>query len=207
MAAFTVFTARAVSLPEDDVDTDIIFPARFLTITEKRGLGRYAFYDRRHDGEGQVRADAPDLAGAGILIAGANFGCGSSREQAPWALADLGIRCLIAPGFGEIFAGNCFRNGILPIVLDGAPLARVRGDAGAELTIDLVARRIVRPDGEAIAFAIEDWRREPLLNGWDEIATILGLRAADIDAFEQRQRAAQPWLWRSARPQESLPHG
>ncbi len=117
MDPFTRVTAAVASLPDRDIDTDIIFPARFLLITEKIGLGRYAFYDRRLQ-EGVEQSDFPlQPGGCAIVVAGNNFGCGSSREQAVWALTDLGVRCIIAPSFGEIFQANCYRNGLLPISL------------------------------------------------------------------------------------------
>jgi 3-isopropylmalate dehydratase small subunit len=212
MTAFTRLTAVSVSLPDADVDTDILYPARFLLITEKKGLGRYAFYEKRFDAAGAERPDfvlnRPPFRDAGILIAGPNFGCGSSREQAPWALADLGIRCIIAPSFGEIFFGNCFKNGMLPIVLDGESLERLRADAeaGAVLAVDLDTCLIARPDGKTVAFTVDPWRREALINGWDEVATILARRSDDIAAFERRQRVARPWLWQSD-AQENETHG
>ncbi|MBA2934820.1 3-isopropylmalate dehydratase small subunit [Sphingomonas sp. CGMCC 1.13654] len=212
MTPFTTFTAVSASLPDADVDTDIIYPARFLLITEKKGLGRYAFYEKRFDPAGAERPDfllnRKPFREAGIIVAGANFGCGSSREQAPWALADLGIRCIIAPSFGEIFFGNCFKNGMLPIVLDGEPLARLRADAeaGAMLTVDLDTCLVIRPTGDPIAFTVDPWRREALLNGWDEVSTILARRSDDIAAFERHQQLARPWLWQRD-AQENDAHG
>ena len=199
MQPFTTLTALAVPLAEDNVDTDIIVPARFLLITEKKGLGRYAFYERRYDADGQPKPDfafnQPHYAEAHILVAGANFGCGSSREHAPWALADLGIRAIIAPSFGDIFAGNCIKNGMLPVPIpDIAPLM-ADAEAGRPITVDLVARRLIRANGEDVAFAIDDWARDTLLNGWGEIETILGRHSAGIAGFEAAQQASQPWLW------------
>ncbi|UVO50694.1 3-isopropylmalate dehydratase small subunit [Sphingomonas sp. SUN019] len=188
MEPFRTLTSAAASLPQTDIDTDIIFPARFLVITEKRGLGRYAFHDR------------PDLTiapGAAILIAGDNFGSGSSREQAPWALADLGIRAIVATGFGEIFQSNCFKNGILPIVLPAAEVARLHAAAqdGEPTTIDLRTQRIGLSHTGAISFAVDPARREALLEGLDEIARIRTRFAPAIAAFETAQRRASPWLW------------
>lgn len=202
MQPFTTLTAVAVPLDEADIDTDIIYPARFLTITEKKGLGRYAFHDRRFDGQGRP---VPDFVlnrdpwrQAGILVACANFGCGSSREQAPWALLDLGIRCIIAPSFGEIFRGNCYRNGMLPVTVGEADHAALLADAqaGASLHVDLDARTITRPDGSIVAIAIDDGKRDALLNGWDEVTGILNQYAATIDRFEQDRRTRLPWLTR-----------
>lgn len=198
MTPFTRLTALAAPLPEDNIDTDIIVPARFLLNTDKKGLGHTAFYERRYDAEGRARADfflnQKRFHGAQILIAGHNFGCGSSREQAPWALADLGFRAILAPSFGEIFASNCVKNGILAAVIaDIAPLL-ADAEAGSPLTIDLIRCEIVGASG-LWPFAIDVGAREMLLNGWDEIETILSRHHADIVSFEQRQRADQPWLW------------
>ncbi len=187
MEPFTCITGKAASLDEDNVDTDVIYPARFLTITAREGLGAYAFADR-----GIRLNDAP------ILVAGANFGCGSSREQAVWALLGCGIRCIIAPGFGEIFAGNCLRNGVLPVVLDDDAVAGLHraAQAGDTFTVDLHLCTIQAGDMPALAFAIPEPQRQALLNGWDETAAILARDGDAIAAFEARQRQAQPWLWR-----------
>lgn len=186
-------TGPAVSLPDADVDTDIIYPARFLLITEKKGLGRYAFADRRGEPGFPIREnnDRP------ILIAGSNFGCGSSREQAPWAIADLGIRVIIAESFGEIFYSNCFRNGILPIRLASAQVERLGrlADAGTAITVDLKARQVTAGDLAPIPFDVPDDRREALLNGWNDTTRILALHRADIARFEAAQQRASPWLW------------
>jgi 3-isopropylmalate/(R)-2-methylmalate dehydratase small subunit len=192
MRALTQVSGRAVSLPDADVDTDIIYPARFLLITEKKGLGAYAFADRR---------DAPDFPIAvdndrPILIAGPNFGCGSSREQAPWAIGDLGFRVIIAESFGEIFHSNCFRNGMLPIRLprETVETLRARAEAGGIITVDLEAR-IITGAGTPIVFAVADDRREALLKGWNDTTRILALHEDDITAFEAAQKSAAPWLW------------
>jgi 3-isopropylmalate dehydratase small subunit len=198
MEALTVIASRVAQMPDADIDTDIIFPARFLLITEKQGLGRYAFHDRRYQ-SGVERADFPLGAGtdgpARILIAGENFGCGSSREQAVWALHDLGVRVILAPGFGEIFQANCFRNGILAVTLPRPTLDALPG--ALHLTVDLTASVIRLPDGETIAFAVAPWRRDALLNGWDEVMTLLSTKSAAIAAFEQARRDAAPWLFPS----------
>ncbi|OYQ31590.1 3-isopropylmalate dehydratase small subunit [Niveispirillum lacus] len=202
MQPFTTLTAIAAPLDEADIDTDIIYPARFLTITEKKGLGRYAFHDRRYDGQGREVADfilnRDPWRHAGILVAGPNFGCGSSREQAPWAILDLGIRCIIAPSFGEIFRGNCYRNGMLPVTVGEADHAALLSDAsaGASLQVDLTARTITRPDGSEITILIDDGKRDALLNGWDEVMGILNLYAGAIDRYEQERRRRLPWLTR-----------
>ena len=200
MKPFTRVESVAVPMPNDDIDTDIIFPARFLTLTGKLGLGRYAFHDKRYDEHGAELAafvlNRPPYREAAILVAGANFGCGSSREQAPWALADFGIRCVIAPGFGAIFEANCLRNGMLPVRLDAAHHARVMQSAqgGERVIVDLERRQVVLEAGEPIAFRIDDDARLALLEGRDEIDTILRDSSAAIALFEARQRVAMPWL-------------
>lgn len=202
MEAFTTLTSTVAALPVSNIDTDIIFPARFLLHTEKRGLGKFAFYEWRFAGDGSENADfvfnrAP-YRGAQILVAGDNFGCGSSREQAPWALRDFGLRCIISSSFGEIFYSNCFQNGILPVVVDAQQLADLQADAtaGKSLTVDLPARRLVRQSGAEIRFEIADWRREAMINGWDEITTIINHESEQIAAFETKQRLLMPWLYK-----------
>lgn len=184
---------QAISLPDADVDTDVIYPARFLLITEKKGLGRYAFADRRNEpdfpiGEG---SDRP------ILIAGPNFGCGSSREQAPWAIGDLGIRVIVAESFGEIFYSNCFRNGMLPIRLERDRVESLRriAEANGTILVDLKAKAVIAGDLAPISFEVADDRRQALLNGWNDTTRILALHAADIARFEAAQKRAAPWLW------------
>jgi 3-isopropylmalate dehydratase small subunit len=186
-------SARVARLPRSDIDTDIIFPARFLLITEKRGLGRYAFFDWRTANDGALPwPEVPDDPPR-ILIAGPNFGCGSSREQAVWALGDLGLKVIIAPGFGEIFEANCFKNGILPIRLDQAVLDGLVAET--HLTVDLESSQIRPATGPAIPFAVVDWRRDALMNGWDEVLTLINTKSAAIAAFETSRRAAAPWLF------------
>jgi 3-isopropylmalate dehydratase small subunit len=193
MEKFIRLTSPVACLPDRDIDTDIIFPARFLLITEKTGLGRYAFYEKRRDGEIE-RPDFPLQTGrCGILLAGDNFGCGSSREQAVWALLDLGVRCIIAPSFGEIFQANCYRNGLLPITLSETSWSALR--AIGDLTVDLEAGRIYGAGLEPIAFEVPDWRRDALLNGWDEVLTLLHSQGDKITAFETARRAEAPWLF------------
>ncbi len=204
MTPFTIVTSKALALPTASIDTDVIYPGRFLLITEKNGLGGYAFYEWRYDAEGKTRAGTPlndpAFAGAAILVAGDNFGCGSSREQAPWALLGMGIRAVVSTSFGEIFYNNCFKNGMLPVVVGAADLQSLLADAaaGQRLTVDLVACRITRSDRAPIAFAVESWQREMLLNGWDEVGLILARDSAAITEFETRQRQTQPWLWSAA---------
>lgn len=200
MDPFRKLTSVAASLPAADVDTDIIFPARFLLHTEKVGLGRFAFFEWRYFADGGERPDfvlsRPAFRGAQILVAGRNFGCGSSREQAPWALYDLGVRCVIAPSFGEIFFSNCFRNGMLPVVVTPEELALLQADADTArpITVDLETQQITCPSGETVSFEIEPWRRDALLNGWDEIDGILNRDLPAIDAFEAARRRSASWL-------------
>lgn len=199
MEKFTRIESVAAPLPEADIDTDIIFPARFLLLLDKQGLGKHLFHERRHLPNGE-RTDfvlnCPPYDEAQILVADANFGSGSSREQAVWALADFGIRCVIAPSFGEIFYNNCFKNGVLPIVLTGTPHAEAMAAArsGGPMVVDLEKQMIVLPNGPQIAFEIDPYRRRALLLGLDEIGAILADDAADIARFEAEQRKKAPWL-------------
>jgi 3-isopropylmalate/(R)-2-methylmalate dehydratase small subunit len=201
MQPFVRLHGVAAPLPEDNIDTDIIFPARFLLITARDGLGVHAFHDRRFDGEGQERDDfilnRSPWREAPILITGANFGCGSSREQAVWALSGMGVRCIIAPGYGEIFESNCIRNGVLPVTLDAdllAPLMTVAKAAG-RLTVDLEQCCIMGADISPLPFTLREERRQALLNGWDDTAMILHQWGEAIDRFEARQQRVQPWLY------------
>lgn len=205
MTPFTCLTSVAAPMPDADIDTDIIFPARFLVLTQKAGLGPYAFHDMRMDAHGQPKSDFvlhhSPWQGAAILVAGPNFGCGSSREQAPWALVDLGLRCLIAPSFGEIFEANCINNGILPVRLADDDHAQVLAAAqgGQRLTVDLQACQIrlddAAPQTPAIRFAMPERARMALLEGRDEIDRILQQEGEAIAAFEAAHRQRQPWLF------------
>ena len=203
MQPFTTLTGIAAPLPRANVDTDQIIPARFLKTIARTGLGQHLFAALRYDDAGAERPDfilnqAP-YRHAEILIAHENFGCGSSREHAPWALLDFGIRCVIAPDFADIFYNNCFKNGILPIRLPRPVCDQLIADAGlsanARLTIDLEKQIVVRPNGEEIAFAVEPLRRHCLLNGLDDIGQTLAHEAA-ITAHEARiaQAAHLPGL-------------
>ena len=201
MEAFIRLEGLAAPLAEANIDTDIIFPARFLLITAKAGLGRYAFHDRRYgpdgaENEGFVLNKA-SYRSAPILVAADNFGSGSSREQAVWALHDLGVRCVISSRFGEIFRSNCFKNGVLPVSVSPGQLALLMGDAeaGLPLVVDLEQSQVLRRNAEAIGFSIEPWQREAMIRGWDEIALALNGQSAAIAEFEQRQRLESPWLY------------
>jgi 3-isopropylmalate/(R)-2-methylmalate dehydratase small subunit len=198
---FITLTAIAAPLPLANVDTDKIIPARFLKTIKRSGLGVHLFDAMRYDGDGSERADfvlnrAP-YRNAQILIAHENFGCGSSREHAPWALLDFGIRCIIAPDFADIFHNNALKNGILPIRLPRAVCDALIEDAklggNARLTVDLARQVVVRPNGEEIGFDIDPFRKHCLLNGLDDIGQTLQRESA-IDAHEAGRRMAQPWL-------------
>jgi len=195
MTPFVTLTSVAAPFPEGQIDTDVIFPARFLLLLDKQGLGRHLFHERR--AKGGFVLDTPPWTQAQIMVTGPDFGTGSSREQAVWALVDFGIRCVIGPSFGEIFHGNCFRNGVLPIVLTGDPLARVQAEAEAArpLTVDLPAECLRLADGTTIAFSIGPHRKRALIEGLDEIGLILADDIAAIEAHEARARARSPWLF------------
>ena len=197
MQPFSKHTGRAVSLPRSNVDTDQIIPKQFLKRIERTGFGPSLFYDWRYLADGspnpEFELNRPAAAGATILIAGANFGCGSSREHAPWALADYGFRAVIAPSYADIFFGNCCQNGLLPVVLQEAQVQELfRRSAAAtaayELTVDLVHRRVADGDGFEAGFAMDEYRREMLLKGLDEIGKTL-LEEPRIAAFERRRAA------------------
>jgi 3-isopropylmalate/(R)-2-methylmalate dehydratase small subunit len=200
MEKFTRLTGVAAPLPMVNVDTDMVIPKNYLKVTERTGLGKHLFAEMRFNADGSERPDfvlnRPGWRQAEILIAFENFGCGSSREHAPWALRDFGIRCVIAPSFADIFFNNCFKNGILPLVLPKAVCVDLIDDAergaNATLTIDLEAQALTRPDGERIAFEVEPSRRSRLLEGLDEIGATVA-KAHRIDAFEAKLRRSQPW--------------
>ena len=201
MEPFTQLTATAVPLGMDNVDTDMIIPKQFLKTIKRTGLSRGLFHDLRVDDTGNpvdFVLDRPEYEGARILIAGDNFGCGSSREHAPWALLDHGIRCIIAPSFADIFYGNCFKNGILPITLPAEQVRHLRTLAergeGGRFTVDLQAETVVDPDGQSHSFEIEPFRKHCLYNGLDDVALTLENDAA-ITAFEQRDKQVRPWLY------------
>jgi len=202
MDKFTTLTGIAVPFPMINCDTDKIIPARFLKTLTRTGLGAHLFDAMRFDADSG--AEKPDFVlnkpawrEAKILIAGENFGCGSSREHAPWALLDFGISCVIAPSFADIFYNNCFKNGMLPIILPQDDMDRLMDDAdrgaNATITVDLDKQEITGPDGGTITFDINPFRKHCLLNGLDDIA--LTLQKADaIASFEARQKGTQPWL-------------
>ncbi|MDE0384461.1 MAG: 3-isopropylmalate dehydratase small subunit [Defluviicoccus sp.] len=200
MEKFTTLEGIAAPFPMVNVDTDRIIPARFLKTIKKTGLGKNLFNELRYDEAGSEKPDfvlnKPAYREARILVAGDNFGCGSSREHAPWALVDFGIRCVIAPSFADIFNNNASKNGMLLIALPQETVDKLMEDAdkggNARLSVDLEKQRIVRPDGETIDFDIDPFKKHCLLNGLDDIA--LTLQKDDkISAFEGARKAAQPW--------------
>ena len=201
MEKFTTLSATAAPLPMINVDTDKIIPKQFLRTIKRTGLSEGLFYEMRFDEQGKPKPgfvlDEPAYRHAQILITGANFGCGSSREHAPWALLDAGIRCVIAPSFGDIFYNNCFKNGILPIELPKAEVDLLMDDAqrgaNAVVTVDLESQEITGPDGGTLHFEVDPFRKHCLLNGLDDIGLSLE-KVAKIDDYEAKQRLEQPWL-------------
>ena len=200
MRPFTDLHAKAAPLDLANVDTDQIIPKQFLKTVDREGLGRGLFYDLRFDGDGKPREgfvlNDPRYAGAGVLIAGENFGCGSSREHAPWALLDYGVRCVIAPSFADIFYGNCFQNGLLPIALPADAVRALMDEAKGGnhvFSVDLATQTVASPSGLVFHFEIDPSRKEKLLKGLDSIGETLQ-RAPDIAAYEARQGLARPWL-------------
>lgn len=193
MAEFTQLTARAVPLPENHIDTDQIIPARFLKVTDKQGLGEKLFFDWRYleDGAPNPRfvLNAPERQGAQVLVGGENFGSGSSREHAPWALLGWGFRAVVALSFADIFRGNALKNGLLPVQLAADEharlLAAVSADANAELTIDLERCRVTLPDGTEASFDVDAFARKCLLSGVDQLGYLLGFEER-IREYEQR---------------------
>ena len=192
MTPLTTVSGRAIPLGLKNVDTDVIIPARWLKTISREGLGKGAFETIRAE-PGNI-FDQPEFADAPILIAGDNFGCGSSREHAAWALADLGIRVVIAPSFSDIFSGNAVKNGILPLVLPQAAVDRLLAVAATDpVDIDLEAQTVTTKFQDRFAFDIDPFRKSCLLGGLDEIGITLASEAA-IDAFEAQDRNARPWL-------------
>lgn len=200
---FATVSGLAAALPEENIDTDVIFPARFLLITERTGLGRYAFHDRR------FAADESEITGfvlnrepfrsAPIIVAGANFGSGSSREQAVWALLGRGTRGIIAPSFGEIFHANCLRNGVLPVTVPTERIGALFAAAedGRRFTIDLAVQMLSVAGLQPIGFDIPPERKLALQNGWDETDQIINQHGVRIAEFEASQRGREPWLWQA----------
>ncbi len=212
MEKFTQLDGLVAPMDRANVDTDMIIPKQFLKSIKRSGFGPNLFDELRYLDEGKPDQDCsqrpknPDFVlnqprynGASVLLARQNFGCGSSREHAPWALLDYGFRCVIAPSFADIFYNNCFKNGILPIVLDemivDSLFNEVADEEGYRLTVDLEAKEIRTPSGRVIPFDVDDFRRHCLINGLDDIGLTLEKSDA-IRAFEAKHKAAQPWLFR-----------
>ncbi|MDT8384108.1 MAG: 3-isopropylmalate dehydratase small subunit [Gammaproteobacteria bacterium] len=211
MEKFEKMTGLVAPMDRSNVDTDAIIPKQFLKSIKRSGFGPNAFDEWRYLDHGEPGMDnstrplnpdfvlnQPRYQGASILLARDNFGCGSSREHAPWALLDFGFRVIIAPSYADIFFNNCFKNGILPIVLDAQIVDRlfqaVAANEGYRLTVDLEAQTITTPEGKSIAFEVEEFRKHCLLNGLDDIGLTLQ-HVDDIRAYEARRRAEAPWLF------------
>jgi len=190
---YETLKARVVVLPADDVDTDQIIPARFLKVTDKAGLGEKLFSDWRYQADGTPKPEFPlnraDAAGAQVLVAGVNFGCGSSREHAPWALVGWGLRAIVAKSFADIFKQNALKNGLLPIEVDDATHAQLvaarAGDPAVEVTVDLATTTLTLPDGKTVTFSVDPFAQKMLLNGLDELS-YLQSHAAEVEAYERR---------------------
>jgi 3-isopropylmalate/(R)-2-methylmalate dehydratase small subunit len=200
MDKFTTLTGVAAPLPIVNIDTDMIIPKQFLKTIERTGLGKGLFYEMRFNEDGTEKPDfilnQPAYRHAQVIVAGDNFGCGSSREHAPWALLDFGVRCVISTSFADIFYNNCFKNGILPIRVSPEDLSKLLDDASrgsnATLTIDLAAQTIQGPDGGSISFDVDGFRKHCLLNGLDDIGLTLEKESA-ITSHEAKLAATQPW--------------
>ncbi len=203
MEKFTKLSGVAAPMDMINIDTDQIIPKLHLRTIKRTGLGKVLFDELRFKPDG---SEIPDFIlnqepyrNSKIIVAGDNFGCGSSREHAPWALLDFGIRCVISTSFADIFYNNCFKNGILPVTVTKDQLDALMADASdrenPELTVDLESQTITRPNGATVSFEIDEFRRECLLNGLDDIGLTLQ-KAEKIDDFEAQQRESQPWLYR-----------
>lgn len=200
MEKFTKLTGVAAPMPVVNIDTDMIIPKNYLKTIKRTGLGKGLFADMRYLADGSENPDfvlnKPAYRHAKIIVAGDNFGCGSSREHAPWALADFGVRCVISTSFADIFYNNCFKNGILPIIVSPEDLEKLMDDAdrgaNAIITVDLENMEISGPDGGVLKFDLDEFRRHCLLNGLDDIGLTMR-KAASIDAFEQRNAKEHPW--------------
>jgi len=201
MKKFETFTGVAAPMPIRNIDTDMIIPKLFLKTIKREGLGVHLFDEMRYLDDGSENPDfvlnKPAYRAAQIIVAGDNFGCGSSREHAPWALADFGIKVIISTSFADIFYNNSFKNGMLPIRVDADTLAKLMDDAergqNAQLTIDLENQTISGPDGGSVTFDIDPFRKHCLLEGLDDIG-LTQQKADKIDSFEEKRKAAQPWL-------------
>ncbi|MFN3936430.1 MAG: 3-isopropylmalate dehydratase small subunit [Gemmobacter sp.] len=200
MDRFTTLTGIAAPMPLVNIDTDMIIPKQYLKTIKRTGLGVALFDEMRYNPDGSENPDfvlnQPQYRKAEILVAGDNFGCGSSREHAPWALLDFGIRCVISTSFADIFYNNCFKNGILPVVLPqeavDALMEDARRGANARMTVDLEAQTVTTSDGQQFRFDVDPFKKHCLLNGLDDIGLSLE-KVAAIDAYEAKARASRPW--------------
>ena len=201
MDKFTKLRGVAAPLNMINIDTDKLIPKQFLKTIKRSGLGKHLFNEMRFNEDGSEKQDfvlnKSAYREASIIVAGDNFGCGSSREHAPWALLDFGIKCVISTSFADIFYNNCFKNGILPIVVNKQQLDQLMDDAengaNAVLDVDLEAQEIVRPSGEKVTFEIDEFRKHCLINGLDDIGLTME-KEENIDDFEKRRAAEQPWV-------------
>ena len=201
MEKFEKLTAIAAPMPLINIDTDMIIPKQFLKTIKRSGLGVNAFHEMRYDLDGNENPDFvlnnEAYKGANILVAGDNFGCGSSREHAPWALLDFGIRCVISTNFADIFYNNCFKNGILPVVVSEDELQLLMKDAekgsNARMIVDLENQQIEASDGEVISFDVDQHRKHCLMNGLDDIGLSME-KIASVDAFEAQMAQSAPWV-------------
>jgi 3-isopropylmalate/(R)-2-methylmalate dehydratase small subunit len=203
MEAFIRLDAKAAPLPLANIDTDQIIPKQFLKTVEREGLSKGLFYDFRFDEQGREKADfvlnRPEYKGAGILVTGDNFGCGSSREHAPWALMDFGVRSVIATSFADIFYNNCFQNGLLPVVLKADEVQALMEEAKGGnhvMSVDLESQTVTSPAGKSFRFEIDPVRKEKMLKGLDAIGETLQ-RAKSIDVYEMKRALDRPWLERA----------
>ena len=203
MDAFTRLDAKSAPLPLANIDTDQIIPKQFLKTVDRKGLAKGLFYDLRFDEEGKAKPEfvlnQPAYKGAGVLIAGDNFGCGSSREHAPWALMDFGIKAVISTSFADIFYNNCFQNGLLPVVLGAEQVQQLMDEARGGnhvVSVDLETQTVTSPSGKVFAFQIDPQRKQKMLQGLDAIGETLN-KAATIDTYEAKRALAQPWLERA----------
>ena len=200
MQAFTRLDGRAAPLPVANIDTDQIIPKQFLKTVEREGLAKGLFYDLRFDEAGTPKPDfvlnKPAFSGAQVLITGENFGCGSSREHAPWALLDFGVRCVIASSFADIFYNNCFQNGLLPAILPEEDVKALMAEAlggNHVFSVDLETQTISAPSGKTYTFSIDAGRKEKMMKGLDAIGETLQ-QAPRIDTFESQRALMQPWM-------------
>ena len=201
MDKFTKLRGVAAPLNMINIDTDKLIPKQFLKTIKRTGLGKHLFNEMRFNEDGSEKQDfvlnKSAYREASIIVAGDNFGCGSSREHAPWALLDFGIKCVISTSFADIFYNNCFKNGILPIIVNKQQLDQLMDDAengaNAVLDVDLEAQEIIRPSGEKVTFEIDEFRKHCLINGLDDIGLTME-KEENIDNFEKRRAAEQPWV-------------